>query len=432
MIPKKLRIADGIDLTSVETDKFKSSLLTFTVKLPLTKKNIAYNMLLTSVLKRGTASYPNLAAMNKRLDELYSASLDIRSSRIGKNLTTTFICDILDPAYIPGDEDILGGIIQMVSEIIHCPHLENGAFPKTIVEQEKRFLIDNLNAIVNNTRSYASVRLHEICYRSDKEFPTIEELKESVAEIDEISLTEFHRNIRRDSSLSVFYVGSRDTSVISNAIRSRLAPWCVSNETPVVQPVAEPVCEFISKTETMPVAQGKLAISSKTGVCASDAQAYALTVLCELFGASPASKLFLNVREKLSLCYFCSSSLDRYTGVITVSAGIENKNREIATKAIIKEFEDIKNGIISDFELAAAKSSLINSADQICDSPYLIQSFYANRAFFGFDEDVETSKKRIMSVSAKQISDIARGSTLDSIFFVEGGNADAQEDESNE
>lgn len=429
MIPKNQQVAEGITLTSVETDKFKSNLLTFTVNLPLTKSNIAYNMLLTAVLKRGTKSYPSLAAMNKRLDELYSTSLDIRSARIGKNLTTTIICDILDPTYIPHSESILDNVLQMVMEIIRQPHLENDAFPKAIVEQEKRFLIDSLNAVVNNTRAYSTVRLHEDCYRLDKEFPTVEELKSIVSEINEKSLTGFYLKAWKKSELKVFYVGSVSTKIISNAIKDHFSPWNAEGTTPIMQPIAEPICPFSSKTEKMPVSQGKLAISFKTNVCASDVnEAYALTALNEIFGASPASKLFLNVRERLSLCYFCSSSLDRYTGVITVSAGIENKNKDIAINAIKKEFEDIQNGIISDFELSAAKSSLVNSIDQICDSPYDIQAFYGNRAFFGLDEDLEAARNGFLSVTADQITSVANKTVLDCIFFVEGDKAAPKND----
>lgn len=421
MIPKKIQIAEGITLTAVQTDKFKSSLITFTVNLPLTKKNIAYNMLLTSVLKRGTRSYPSLAAINKRLDELYSTSLDIRSARIGKNLTMTIICDVLDPTYIPPEENIFEGVLEIVKEIIQSPNFDNGLFPQNIVEQEKRFLTDSLNSVINNTRAYASVRLHEICYRTDSEFPTIEELKSAVEEIDERSITEFYRNIWTGSSLSIFYIGSADTEALTRDLRKYFSPWNMKTTTPVIMPFAEQVCSFVSKTEKMPVSQGKLAMSFKTGVCVSNAdRIYALTVLNEIFGASPASKLFLNVREKLSLCYFCSSSLDSYTGVITVSAGIENKNREIATRAIIKEFEDIKNGNISDFELTAAKRSIINGIDQICDSPYDLQSFYGNRSFFGNTEDISSLRNGILSVTAEQIEDVAKSTVLDSIFFVEG------------
>ena len=430
MIPTKHQVSEGIILNSVKTDKFKSSLLTFTVNLPMTKKNTANNMLLTAVLKRGTRSYPSLAAMNKRLDELYSTSLDVRSARIGKNLTTTVICDILDPAYIPCGESILGDVLKMVVEIIRYPHLENGTFPKTVVEQEKRFLTDSLNSVVNNTRAYASERLHEACYRLDKEFPTIEELKSAVSEIDEATLTEFYFNVWKSSTLNVFYVGSTDEKIIAKAIKDNFAPWTTESITPVVQPQAEPICPFTSQSEKMPVSQGKLAISFKTGVCASDiGEIHALTVLNEVFGASPASKLFLNVREKLSLCYFCSSSLNRYAGVITVSAGIENKNKDIAINAIKKEFEDIKNGNISDFELTAAKRSLINGVDQICDSPYDIQSFYSNRAFFNFTETLEIAKKGFLEVTAEQISSIAKNTVLDSIFFVEGDKASEDIDE---
>ena len=184
----------------------------------------------------------------------------------------------------------------------------------------------------------------------------------------------------------------------------------------------------------MPVSQGKLAIGFKTEACISenDDRQYTAIVFNELFGGSAASKLFLNVRERLSLCYYCSSSYDRYTGTLTVSSGIENKNRNIAEEAILFELENIKQGKITETELDAAKKSLLNGYRQINDNPYDLQSYYTNRSFFGFYDDIETAKAKVSQVSAKDISEFASSIVCDSVFFVEGTDISGEEIEHDE
>ena len=434
MTPDTFTVAENIELSSIRTQKFKSELLTLTVSLPLTKKNIAYNMLLTSVLKRGTESYPSIAALNKRLDTLYSSSLDIKSARLGKNLTLTISADMLDCRYIHDDTNVISGVLDIIYEVIYKPNLSEGCFPASIVEQEKKFLTESLDSIVNNTRSYASTRLAELMFRNDPEFPTVEELKDIVLSITSEELTELHNNIWSSSRLRVFHVGSTEPHILANEISRRFPCWTINNETSLTLPYAEPVCEYRCVTEKMPVSQGKLAIGFKSDVCISDNddRQYAAIVLNEIFGGSAASKLFMNVREKLGLCYYCSSSYDRYTGVITVSSGIENKNRSIAEGAILSELEDIKNGKISAAELDFAKKSLLNGYRQIEDNPYDMQSYFSNRGFFGFSEDLEAAKRKVSEVSISDIANVAKNILCDSIYFVEGTTECGEEEYADE
>ena len=171
----------------------------------------------------------------------------------------------------------------------------------------------------------------------------------------------------------------------------------------------------------MPVSQGKLAMGFKVGACIgdSDNRHYTAILLNELFGGSAMSKLFMNVREKLSLCYYCSSNYNQYMGTLTVSSGIDNKNFELAKNAILSELKDICDEKISDAEFHAAKKALENSYKQIYDSAYDLQSFYGNRAFFGFDETVESVKDSIARITKQDVAALARRITLDSVFYVE-------------
>ena len=427
----KVKITDSISLSTIHTDKFKSGLLTFTLPLPASAESAAYAMLLIGILKRGTEKYPDIASLNRRLDELYASSLEIRSSRVGKNLVLILTSDMLDNTYIPDETDVLDGVLELMAETLLRPVLENGVFPESVFLQEKRFLIDSINSTVNNTRAYATMRLSEMMFANDPEFSTMEELKEILDGISNVDMTDYLKRTVLCAPIEAFYIGSMDESFISEHIARHFGSWNAKNTPDVIPPYAEPTCEYKSITEKMPVSQGKLAMGFKTGVTASkDKKAhYAGLLLNEIFGSSPASKLFMNVREKMSLCYYCSSGYNQYTGTMMVSCGIENKNRDLAEKAILKELDDIKKGKISDVEFTAARTSLENSYNQLYDNPYDIQSFFGNRSLFGFTDDIESSRLDMLRVTKDDVVRLANELVYDSVFFVEGTATDGEEDD---
>ena len=426
----QVRISDGIDLSVLNTDKFKSGVMTFRVSIPYSAKNVVCALLAVGVLKRGTSSYPTLASLCRRLDELYSSSVDLRSSRLGKNLLLTVTADFIDQKYVPDETDILGGVLEIVNETLSSPNLENGIFPSKMFEQEKRFLADSIDASVNHTRAYAGIRLNELMFASDPEFSSIEQTKEILETIDASSLTEFFNGYIANAPISVLYVGAGDRKLIEKRIFETFSGRQFKKAVPICSPSAEPVCEFRSVVEKMPVSQGKLAMGFKTGVTASkdSDEHYAVILFNEIFGSSPASKLFMNVREKMSLCYYCSSSYNQYFGTLTVSSGIDCSNRNIAEKAILAELENIQKGNISDIELHAAKSSIENSYRQVFDNLYDLQASYGNRILFGFKDSVEVALEKILTVTKEQISSVAENTVLDSVFFIEGTATEGEEE----
>lgn len=435
MVLEKVSLTDGIVLSAFRTDKFKTGLINFTFSIPFSAKNAAYNTLLPELLKRGTEKFPDISSIDKRLDELYSTTLDMRSSRIGKNLILSVTADLLDEKYIFDDTNLLDEVLELVFEILTKPRLIDGLFPDKIFEQEKRFFLENIDASKNNTRNYSLIRLSEMMYSRDMQIPTIEESKKIVSEITNRDIVDFYKTVFLSAPVEIFYIGSLDINTVKDktncffAGRDTVRP--LSTKT---IPYAEPVCDFKSVCEKMPVSQGKLAIGFKTDTVISTTETdyYSVILMNEIFGGSAASKLFLNVREKLNLCYFCSSSYNQYTGVLTVSSGIENKNRDIAEKAILSEFEKVKRGEISDIEIESAKKSLKNAYRQLYDSPYDILSFYGNRGYFSINDTIESTEAAILSLTREDVVRVANKVVLDSMFFVEGTSTYDEEDEENE
>lgn len=430
MLPIKRDISENIKLSSVRTDKFKTGTLTLSLYLPLTERDYLLGLVLAGVMRRGTKSYPSMASINRRLDELYASTVDIQCVLHGNVLSFCIGAELLENRFSLDGTDILSETACVMSEILLSPLTVDGAFPRETVESEKAFVKDSLSSEINNTKLYAATRLKELMSRDGSVcFPRLEYLLGNIDGITADELTKYYSRLISSSTLNVFYVGSENADSVSQKLR---AAFCKFNG--ISSTLPSPACpqnarEFLSVTEDMPVNQGKLALGMRTGAVMGSGNDATAIVLNEIFGASPASKLFLNVRERLGLCYYCASAYSLLSGDLTVSSGIDVKNRERATEEILAQFEEIKRGNISDAELFAARRSLEYSYVQIYDSPFSLQSFYTVRELVGIKETVEDCKARILSVTKDEVCSLANSTALDTCFFINGTLTCGEEDD---
>ena len=434
MFLQTVHVTEGIRLSCIQTDKFKTGILTLSLALPASKESAALASVLPGVLRRGTEKYPDMASINRRLDDLYASCIDIRCTKIGKNPILLFSAEMLDQAYVPDDLDLIDGVLDMLAQTLRYPNRSNGKFDTPLVEQEKRFELDALHSLINNTRAYASVRLQEMLFSRDPFYATLDERKSRIAEISSADLSKFYDEHIKKAPLDFFYVGSLSPHDVSQKIKLYFGDYIAAATLPIIPPAAEVPLPFRAKVETMSVSQGKLALGFRLNAVA-DGQSnlhYAALMFNEIFGGSPASKLFLNVREKMSLCYHCSSSFNQYVGILCVSAGIDPSNYAVARDAILNQLADIQNGLVSETEFGAAKVSLANAFRSAYDNPYDLQSFYGNRLFFNLNESIEDCLKRIENVTVKDVIAIAQETVLDSEFFVNGTGGNEAEKENDD
>lgn len=426
-------ISNGIELSVIECNKFKAGVIAFSLTVPLSKEAVAHGLILSGLLRRGTLKYPSMAALNRRLDELYGSYIEVKSVHLGANMSLVLTAEVLDNKYIPDGTDALGGVIDVISDILLHPIMCQGSPDKKLLEQEIRVALDNLNAEINNTRVYSVRRCAELMRGNSSCYPTVSELKSLVASTTYDDVLALRKKMLSSSLLEVFYIGNTPKQEIANklcstfASNSFISARTINSITPLRRE------SFIAEREKMPVSQSKLAMGFSSGVCISDSDDtyYTALMLNEIFGGSASSKLFLNVREKMSLCYYCASSFSIYTGVMTVSSGIEADKLDIAKAAIIEQLEEIKKGNISESEFAAARKSILHGYRQLYDSPFDLQAFYSGRMAFGITDTVENCIEKLKSVTKDDVVALAKAITLDALFFIEGesgGGAD-EEDE---
>lgn len=422
MVFTKERITDSIFLSVIPSDKFKAGVIAFSLTVPLTRHGSAYNHILSGLLRRGTQSYPTMEALNRRLDELYGSYLEIKSNHVGNNLSLTFICEVLDNKYIPDDTDALAGVIDVVADILLRPLFISEDFDISLFDQEIRVILDSLNAEINNTRAYAVKRCVEIMLEDYDQYPTVDQTKGIVANATPDDIKKHYRLLLDSAPLEIFYIGATPIDDVSASVQRAFGAYsfgaCHSNCT------AHPIVRnsFAEASEKMSVSQGKLAMCFSTGCCISNESDdyYAALLFNEIFGGSASSRLFLNVREKMGLCYYCSSSYSTYSGIMTVSSGIEVKDLNSVKKSILEQLEQIQSGKITEDELYIAKCSIFNSYKQLYDSPFDLQAFYSGRMMFGIADTVDDCIQKLSSVELGDIVRIAQCTKLDALFFVEG------------
>ena len=419
MEPVRIPIGRHGVLLAIPTDRFKSEYLSLSFLLPLTKDSAQMNTLLPAVLRRGTRRHPTQLLLNRHLDELYSTAVSVRNQRTGDMQCVGFSADFLGARYVGGGDGLLHTVCKALSELLLEPATENGLLRADYVESEKGHLRDAIRAAINNPRGYALARCRELACQGE---PFALSLMGSEQDVDAITperLTAHYHRLLGAISPTFFYVGNtaptRVAELLEKAFEAVDAP-------PVPYHVTAKIGEgtVARVEEEMPLCQGKLVLAFRTDVTLAHPLAPAVLLFNEIFGASPASKLFLNVRERESLCYQCGSSLDLYKGILFASTGIKVENRDRTEAAILREFDAILRGEISDTELTAAHRSLEHSYRQASDSPAMLANYYTGREQTGCAATPTEWCRRIAAVTRDDLAAAAARLRPAATYFLKG------------
>jgi len=411
------QLADGVYLTYLPGRKFKTSLLSAQFVTPLRQETASAYALLPAVLRRGTVRYPDMGSLSAQLDKLYGARVDYTIRKKGENQCIGFVASCIDDSYVPGGEKLLEQVADLMGELICDPVTERGRFVPAYFDTEKTNLIDAIRSIINDKRDYADSRLlREMCAGEAYAIPRLGD--ESGAEkLQPRKLYAQYQELIATARLELIYCGSASLERVERALQSALSalPRETVRETAVVRS-HQGRSEVLRIDDRMDVTQGKLGMGFSCG----STDTPALLMGNTLFGGSSNSKLFLNVREKLSLCYYASSLYHRQKGLITVSSGIEFENYQKAYDEIMAQLAAVQNGDLEDWELEGAKSTLLNAYASLGDSQGRMENFYLGQVATGLHETPEELAQQVRDVTPERIFRAMKTVKLDTVYFLQG------------
>lgn len=413
-------VCSGVNFRSIRDVRFKTMRLSVHFMLPLTEKTAAPNALLPFLLTRASRKYPDFTKLNQRLAELYGAVLDADVQKLGDVQVLSVSASGIADRYALNGESVCAELSRLLCSVIFDPPFEDGQFSAEGFEQEKRQTLEMIDSEYNDKRSYARLRCEEIMCAKEPYGVGRLGARKAVEALRREDLPDFWSNMIHHAKVEIMALGDCCPGPV---FEDFYAAFQNLGRTDAVEcPIrtvgaAEKVNEV---REEMDVEQSKLVLGFRTDCAEPDAGVPAVKLMSALFGGTPSSKLFLNVREKLSLCYYCSSQYNFLKGIMLVQSGVEKKNIDRAREEILRQLEEVKSGNFSDDEFQAAKLSLCNSYKTLSDSLDGLEAWYLSQSFGHTIRRPDEEAGLISGVTRDEVVAAAKKVTLDTVYSLTG------------
>jgi len=386
-------IKQGIKLHCIETNKFKTNLMSVIITTPLNREKVTFDAVIPAVLKRGTANLKTQEEISKKLENMYGATFDCGISKTGDNHVIKFYLESLNDNFIPqnpvgadatscpqiekmqkpvgvalqGDPQnakILKQSIDLLLDIILKPQIEKNKFKDEYVEAEKNNIKLLIESKIDSKDQYALNRCIEEMYKGKPyglyKYGYVEDLQK----INSQNLYNYYKELIGTSKIDIYVSGELKKEEIVETVKNnenikelkgRKPNYIVNNE----QTEDKKEIEEKEIQDKMDIGQGKLVIGLDVDLNNENSK-FPVSMYNVILGESATSKLFQNVREKASLAYSARSNYVRQKNNIYIRCGIEIENYEKALKIIKEQLEDMKNGKFTEEDLANSKKYMIS------------------------------------------------------------------------
>ncbi|AKR10680.1 MULTISPECIES: EF-P 5-aminopentanol modification-associated protein YfmF [Bacillus] len=418
LMEQQLHELGGLRVHIIPTDKYKTNTFVFRFKAPLNEETVTERALLPYVLQSATEKLPSVIRLRQYLEELYGSSLAVDVSKKGEDHIISIYVDIANEVYLHDAPPLFEKALSMLSDIVLHPATEGNGFLSSIVESEKRALLQRIEATYDDKMRYANERLIEEMCKVEPYRLSANGKKESVTSITNESLYQYYQKVLAEDEMDLYIIGD----ISENAVDLVSKYFSIS-----VRPVRERNVllhrrnneekEVVEKQE---LKQSKLHIGYRTFVTYKDEDYFALQLFNGLFGGFSHSKLFVNVREKNSLAYYAASRFESHKGLLFVMSGIEAKNYEKAVEIIKEQMLAMQNGEFSEEEIHQTKSVIQNQILEAIDTPRGFVEMLYHGIISDRTRPVEEWLTGIESVTKEEIVKVAKNIELDTIYFLQG------------
>lgn len=372
------KLSNGVEGLFVHNLRFNTTLISFNFYLPLNYGKAAEYALLPFMLTSSSKRYPDFSKLNYKLNKLYGAQLSASVEKVGDHQLLKMAISVIDDRFTLDNEELCDQACQLLTELIFEPKVENGAFCEDDLNREKRKAIEHIRSEMSEKRIYAKKRLIEEMYKGKPYGTSKCGTEEQINAITGESLYNAWCDMLKTAAVRVNVISRQLPAGLFDGIAERFSEIERENITDyTVNTPTRKATKVNTVTEHMDIAQGKLVMGFSSRLHGGDDTTMPLLVMCDIFGGGPYSRLFSNVREKMSLCYYCSASSVRVKGLLTVDSGVEMQNIDKAQEEILNQLEIVKKGEFTDFELSSSIKSLTDSFNTYDDSQNALDIWYS-------------------------------------------------------
>lgn len=418
-------LGEGVTGLFLQTDRFKTRRVTISLALPIEKERSACMAMLSRLLTRSSEAYPSHILLSRRLADMYGAGFASHVMRVGDNEVLNLSAAVLEDDYALEGEPLSRWCDELVQGALFAPHMAGGLFDTEEFESEKRQLIEYVEGLLNDKRSYALEQAQQMLFPGQPAGVPDCGGRAAAAAVTNAAVSAFWSELLRTAKVQITVIGRRPPEELYRSLQKALEDFGRQYRPCPPTLVEGPREQINERVEPMAIAQGKLVMGFLTGVGqgASPDETAAMRMMTDLWGGAPYSRLFTVVREQMSLCYYCAARYQTVKGAVMVDSGIEVDNVERAKEGILSQLAVMQQGGFDDAALEASRKGLCDSARGVGDSAVQTEGWYLHRMFDPSPDTPEDFIRRIETMTREDIAAAAQKVGLGAVYFLRGEGA---------
>ena len=418
MQPIVRRLCVGVESLTLPDARFKTAQITVGLFLPLSRDTVEEYAILPRLLTRACAAYPDFTALNRRLNELYGAAVTGQVMRVGEAQLLLLTAEVTADRYALNGEPVTASCAQLLCDMLFRPALENGVFRREDVETERRCLAEDVRAQINDKRWYARRRAEELLCPDEAygigQFGSAEVIEQLTPE----QVTAAWRRMLRCATVRLILQDGAALPQVEEAFSRGFSAVEGRDPVPCITDTKTHLPELRRHTERMAINQCKLVMGFRAGCAEPEEDVTATRLMNAVLGGTPSSLLFRNVREKLSLCYYCSSAYDRMKGLLLVQSGVDEANAARTEKEILRQVEALANGEFTDDDLEAARRCVTQSFESVSDSQSALAAWYVTQTLLPQQREPEDVRRAVEAVDRAAVIRAAKRLRCECVYLL--------------
>lgn len=411
-------LSRGVNLSVLSDPKFKHNRISVNLIVPLDAQTVSSYAILPFLMRKGSRSCKDFTQLNRRLDAMYGAALTADVAKSGGNQIITLGIKTLDDRFALDEEALVQQAAALLRELLMEPLIEDGVYDRKEFFLERQNLVDTIESLINDKRSYALSQCRMLMGREDsaalQKYGTVAQAQALTPK----EAAKAYQRLLDAAAVEIMFIGSGDPSAASEVMKKAFAGMKRAPKPFTDAKICAAGDEPLKKVEYLDVAQSKLVLGFRSERRGDTREQAAMRLMTALYGGTPSSKLFLNVREKLSLCYYCAARYDRSAAIMLVDCGVEKENIESAKKEILVQLDEIRSGNFDDETLENTRLQMKNSLRAVSDYPGTLEEWYLSRILSDEIASPSQEMREIDAVTREQVIEAAKKIRLDAIYLL--------------
>lgn len=413
-----MKLTEGVHLHVIKSRQFTTQRIKIRFSAPMERSSLAGRVLVASMMETANKAYPTAQLLRRKLASLYGADFSTTVSKKGAVHLVDLDINFLASAFLAG-QDLTDDIMTFLKTSLLHPLTKADSFDEQFFELEQKNLISYLETETEDNFYQADQALSQLFYQTEPlNLPYLGTPDLIRAETPQACFRTFQKMLTKDR-IDIFCLGHFDEQKLLEYFESfMLAPRQVDLQFEQQQMFSKITREQIEKKA---VNQSILELGYHLPISYTSPDYCSLLVLDSLFGNSPQSKLFVNIREAEGLAYTIGSQIDSFTGCLKVYAGIDKNQRHSVMKLIHRQWLELKKGQFTLAELEEAKRLIKANLLLAQDRPVnLLEEAYHQQIFGQQSRDLDNMLTEIDKVNKEAIINVAGKIKLQALYFMEG------------